>query len=202
MALVTVRPSRHSVIDDGKYNFCDTPLTSESDGHSIAKKSHFLAKLTSEARKTTGIPGGPTDGAPRMISRSPFLKLKIASALSFGRKTCGGISKGPRFGVDGIERHLAILRPERNLTPTHDGQVTLTCLRIKPHDWLKALRGYVVGRRKIGVVKNISLVSLHPLCDALFVRPSAASSAHGSSSIDPFGDFPEYPIKDLMRQIG
>jgi hypothetical protein len=41
----------------------------------------------------------------------------------------------------------------------------------------------------------------HPLRDALLVCPSAVSSAHGSPSIYPVGDFAKYTVKYLMRQI-
>ena len=43
---------------------------------------------------------------------------------------------------------------------------------------LHGLRSDVVGRCEVGVVKNISIVGLHPLRDALLVCPSAISSAH------------------------
>ena len=55
----------------------------------------------------------------------------------FSIRRTGG--DGLRFGVDRVERHLGVFRPERHETPTHDGQLAPTSLRIKPHSRAKAL---------------------------------------------------------------
>jgi hypothetical protein len=95
-------------------------------------------------------------------------------SLTIGRAGSDGLC----LGVDGVERNLGILRPKRNETPSHDGQFTFPRVWAEPHDRLKRLRGYVVGRRKVRVVKHVRIVRLHPLCDALLVRKSAVSAAH------------------------
>jgi hypothetical protein len=45
---------------------------------------------------------------------------------------------------------------------------------------LHGLRSDIVGRLKVRrfIVKHVCVVGLKPFCDALFVRPSAVSSAH------------------------
>jgi hypothetical protein len=66
----------------------------------------------------------------------------------------------------------------------HDGQLTLTCLRVKPNHRLKRLRSDVVGRREEGVIDDATIVCLHPLRDALLVPQSSESTAHfGSPSV-------------------
>src|ERR1035437_5408681 len=77
------------------------------------------------------------------------------------------------LGVNRVERHLGVLRPERHETPTHDGQLSSTCLRIKSQHGLKALGSDIIIWGEIGVIKNVSIVGLHPLRDALLISPSA-----------------------------
>src|ERR1035438_9430752 len=65
-------------------------------------------------------------------------------------------------------------------TPTHHREFAFTRLSVQPDHGLHALWSDVVRRRKIGVVKSVSIVGLHPLRDALLVSPSAVSSAHAT----------------------
>jgi hypothetical protein len=60
-----------------------------------------------------------------------------------------------------------------------DRQFTLTRLRVKSHDRLEALGSNVVGGLEIRIVKDIRIVRLHPIRDALLVSPSAVSATHG-----------------------
>ena len=105
------------------------------------------------------------------------------TAPSFHRFSVGwACGDGFGLGVDGIEGHPAVLRQERYQTPAHDGQFPLPGVGTEPDDRLERLWRYVVGRGEVGIIEHVRVACLHPLCNPLFIRSSAVSSAHGKQT--------------------
>jgi len=147
----------------------------------------FIFPPVPEAGKCKEIPVREFDGPGLLglvVERLPFLEscrrnetpptLQLLPEDRAGADSLGAC-------VDRRVGNFGVFRKERNQTPPHDRQLTLTRFVVRPDHRLQALRSVVVGRRKVRVIKDVRTVSLHSLRDALPVCPSAVSPAQRST---------------------
>src|SRR3954453_7598222 len=84
----------------------------------------------------------------------PIRRHQAASLLPCLAKS-GTCCNSLGFGIDCAEGCLSVLRPERNQSPSHDGQFPVSCLLAQAHYRLETLRGDIVGGCQVGVIELV-----------------------------------------------